>query len=350
MFLAAKYAVIFLNLLFLLVYIFILKRYLPSFLAGLFLLLPAVSSVFSIYFLYLRPTILANILTILGIYFLINKKWISLGFVALIYPLTHISFPTLIIFAIICEIIRWRFNGEFFARNVSVVAIGLALGCAIHPNYPNNLVIVYLNAFLVPLYSMGGVMLDFGKELFSYNMKKTFIANFAVFATINLVLWLSFWKRVKVSFTTFVWWACLSVYLLLAIFSNRHWYPVNVLCFLFFASYVNDLRGERQWRQVLPKINYIVVLDPIYMYYHYPDKYLAYWRLKYGAVKNPHKLLQTAFKANYGYTDKKCWLGRVAVHDTDNFEILYEDDKGIVFKVLEDTQEESNKSEDKTNS
>jgi hypothetical protein len=252
---------------------------------------------------------------------------------------------------------------------------------------------------------MGGLMLDFGKELLSYNLKKTFIANFAVFATINLVLWLSFRKRVKVSFTTFVWWACLSVYLLLAIFSNRHWYPVNVLCFLFFASYVNDLKGERQWRQVLPKINYfiifyaviiaafllpnrslfhqyvhssidtgthyenvgrwmqrhipagetiyhanwsdspificlnpknnyIVVLDPIYMYYHYPEKYLAYWRLKYGAVKNPHKLLQTAFKANYGYTDKKCWLGRVGVHDAANFEILYEDDKGIVFKVL----------------
>jgi hypothetical protein len=224
-----------------------------------------------------------------------------------------------------------------------------------------------------------------------------------------------------VSFTTLVWWACLSLYLLLAIFSNRHWYPVNVLCFLFFASYVNDLRGERQWRQVLskinyfiilyaviivafllpnrklfhqdahaiisanihyenvgrwmqrhipagetiyhaywsdsaificlnPKNNYIVVLDPIFMFYHYSNEYTAYWKLKYGTVKNPHKLLQTTFKANYGYANKRCWLARAAMHDTDNFEILYEDERGIVFKVLADIQEESNKSEDKTSS
>ncbi|MFH1768746.1 MAG: hypothetical protein ABH858_06275 [Candidatus Omnitrophota bacterium] len=52
---AGKYAVIFYNILFITVYIFILKKYVPDLLAALLLLGPFLSSVFSIYFLYLRP-------------------------------------------------------------------------------------------------------------------------------------------------------------------------------------------------------------------------------------------------------------------------------------------------------
>jgi hypothetical protein len=60
--LAAKYAVIFYNIIFLLIYLLLLKKYLPDFLAACFLLFLPLSSVFSFYFLLLRGMMAANIL------------------------------------------------------------------------------------------------------------------------------------------------------------------------------------------------------------------------------------------------------------------------------------------------
>ncbi|MBU2504202.1 MAG: hypothetical protein ABIK26_09290 [Candidatus Omnitrophota bacterium] len=258
--LAGKLAVIFYNLLFALVYVFLLKKYLPSFLAALFLFFLLSTQSFAIYFIYLRPATLGNVFTILGIYFLINKKPAKLFLLSLLYSLAHISFFTIIVLAFICEILRYIVNREFFLKNVYLAIFGCALGCFLHPNFPNNLISFHLNAVLVPIYSITGVGLDFGRELYSSPTKVIFIKNFSLLLTFNIVLWVMFFSRIRVSFATLVWWSCSSVYLILSFFGVRYWYTANVLFFIFFASYLKDWLGQREWRQVLGKINIFIAL------------------------------------------------------------------------------------------
>lgn len=403
--LAAKYAVIFYNIIFLLAYLLLLRKYLPDFLAACFLLFLPLSSAFSFYFLLLRGMMAANILIILGIYFLIHKRWRSVFLLSVVYSLTHLSFLMLLPFVFICESSRYLFKKEFFLRNIYSVILGILIGCFIHPNFPNNLLSIHLNVFLVPLYSAWKVPLRFGAEVYSSSAKAGFTNNFAIFFTLYVVFWNMFLKRTKVNFATAVWWGCSSLYLALSFFSVRFWYQANILFFIFLASYLNDWLGNRKWQEALPglrilfipyaiiaflfspssfsalkrsmehylitnkhyeqaaswmrkhipeqetifhaggsdssyficlnpKNNYLFACDPIYMFYRYPKEYVHYADLQDGRTDNPAGLLRKVFKVTYGYTRKIASMYQQIISDQHNFQVLYEDDIGIIFKVL----------------
>lgn len=400
-----KYAIIFYNILFIFVYAFLLKRYLPTFLVACFLLLPFVNFSFFTYFVRLRPTILANILTILGVYFLINKKWVKAFIISFLYPLTHISFLTMLIFTLGCELIRYFLNKNFFVRNIYAVIIGILLGCLLHPNNPNNWLSMHLNAILVPFYTSVVGLGGFGAELYSGSSKASLVFNFSVFLTLYLIFWITFISKVKLSLSTFVWWFCSSFYLVLSFLSFRYWYVANVLFFIFFASYLNDWLADKPKELIIPrtrifiiiyaliiiifsfpnikehrngmlsaaianshyenvaiwmnknipagqtiyhdnwsvspyficlnpKDNYLVVLDPIYMFYESPKIYKLYLDLNAGNIKRPHMFLKKVFKVNYGYTSKGTCLYYQVIKKVKNFKVVYEDNLGIVFKVL----------------
>ena len=86
---------------------------------------------------------------------------------------------------------------------------------------------------------------------------------------------------------------------------------------------------------VNPKNNYIGLLDPIYTFYAYPKEYSLYLALKQGSVENPHLVLRDVFHARYGYAAFPSWLSQVAQADKAHFEILYADNMGLVFKVID---------------
>lgn len=257
---AGKFAVIFYNLLFILTYAFILRKYLTDFLAALFLLLPALSSTFIAFSVQFRSLPLSNILTLLGIYFMINKRLAGVFIISLLYPTAHISFFMLIPFVFICEIIRYLMNREFFLRNVYTVLIGILAGMFIHPNFPNNFLSFHLNGFLVPLYTISKLRMDFGGEFNSPLSSFAFVNNFTVFFTINFILWVSFFVKKKWHFPTLAWLACSNIYLLLSFFSNRYWYPAIVLFFIFFASYVGDLIKGTEWKKIFPKAGLVITI------------------------------------------------------------------------------------------
>jgi hypothetical protein len=249
------------------------------------------------------------------------------------------------------------------------------------------------------------VGIDFGMELFPVSSKMAFISNFILFFTLNSVLLVGFLKRVRVSFSTIVWWVCAGIYLFLSFSSSRFWYVANVLFFVFFASYIKDWAGGRSWKKLLPKLNlitvvfvvaallihipnskdflrdlktwalinthyenvarwmnknipkgeivyhanwcdspyficlnpanrYLVVLDPIFMYYRYPKVYSIYRDLKLGRVRKPYKILRSVFRINYGYVFKNSPLSLQVKEDPQHFKILYNDYYGIVFKII----------------
>jgi len=403
--LAGKYAIIFYNILFIIIYALILRKYLPAFLTACFLLLPFLSSSFLFSFGALRPATLANILTILGMYFAINRKWLFLFLISLLFPLAHISFFTILIFVLFCEAMRYVKDKTFFPRNIYAVFLGTVLGCLIHPNNPNNWLSFHLNAILVPFYSISRVGINFGVELYSGFTKFILFNNFALFLTLYIILWVVFISKMQLSLSTWVWWGCSSFYLALSFLGVRYWYTAEVLFFIFAASFIKDWMEGKTKRSVIlktrifisiysiiiifffplnvstlkdslvvysihnthyenvgkwmnknipegetiyhvnwsdspyficlnPKNNYIVVLDPIYMFYRYPRAYLLYFDLSRGADAKPYKTLKEFFKVNYGYTDKGNYLYSQIKKDAKHFKILYDDELGIVFKII----------------
>lgn len=83
-----------------------------------------------------------------------------------------------------------------------------------------------------------------------------------------------------------------------------------------------------------PKNNYIVVLDPIYMFYRYPRIYLIYQKLRSAEVAKPYEVLKKVFKVNYGYVRKETPLYLQITQNLKQFKILYEDNIGIVFQLI----------------
>lgn len=400
-----KYAVIFFNILFILAYVLILRKYAPPFLSACVLLLLFANFGFMLYFTRLRPATLANILAISTVYFLIEKKWIKVFFVSLLYALTHISFLAVIVFALGCETIRYIYDRKFFARNVYGALIGVILGCILHPNNPNNWFSIHLNAVLVPFYTSIKNFPGFGSEFYSTATRFTVISNLSLFLSVYFILWTAFISKVKLSFSTFVWWVFSSLFMAVSFLSFRYWYVTNALFFIFFASYLNDWMSGAPQETVLsrgrsfiiffcitacasflpnlkaqgdvmsskmvksyhygnaarwmnmnippgetiyhadwgdssyfiflnPKNDYLVALDPVYMFYKYPKLYKLYIDLGAGKIEDPHKFIKNVFKANYGYTSKNKGLYAQIEWQPEYFRVVYEDEFGVVFRVL----------------
>jgi hypothetical protein len=260
---------------------------------------------------------------------------------------------------------------------------------------------------LVANYARKGFDLGLGSELYSYPTMRVFIENFALFLSLNFILWLALFSKTRISFATSVWAACANFYVVFAFEHDRHWYPANILFFIFFASYLKDwleLKRSFAWLKIYtftilylaasvvlfpksveslranielntelgihyenaalwmkknipagetiyhnywsdsayficfnPKNNYLVVLDPLYMYYRYPEAFLFYRDLSRGLINKPYEALKEVFKVNYGYTRKDNFFYARIKNNPGQFRILYEDGLGIVFELLKNT-------------
>jgi hypothetical protein len=83
-----------------------------------------------------------------------------------------------------------------------------------------------------------------------------------------------------------------------------------------------------------PKNNYLTVLDPIYMFYGYPKVFKTHQDLIWGRVEKPYEPLRDVFKVNYGYTRREAPLYFQISQDKNHFKIVYEDNTGIIFKLI----------------
>ncbi|MCM8801444.1 MAG: hypothetical protein NC912_05510 [Candidatus Omnitrophica bacterium] len=292
-----KYAIIFYNLLFILIYIFLLRRYIPEFLVACLILIMLMNFYFFTYFIRLRPVTLANILTVLGIYFLINKRWKGLFIISFLYPLSHISFLTLLIFVLGGEYLRYRLKKEFFIKNVSATVIGLLLGCLLHPNHPNNWLSTYLNFLLVPYYTSIKGLEGFGNELYSTRAKELLIGNSSLFLSLLLIIWVTFISKVKLSLGTIIWWFCFIFYLLLSFLGTRYTYPMNALFFIFFASFLSDWLQDRPESIVILRTRSFLILYGIIIVIFF-----------YINIKGYIRFMMNVTKENLFYEDTAKWL------------------------------------------
>lgn len=241
---AAKCAIAFYGLAFILLLLWLLRRYLPLPLAVCLLCAFLFTPSCFVYFIVLRPLTLANILMLTGIWCLIYKKWRWLAVISALFALTHLSFFLLIFFAIGAEIVRYAREKEFYGKNILAASGGALLGCLLHPNFPHNLGALYLNGILVPWYSFKYANLDLGQELFPLTTRQLLLDNLPFFIAANIMIWLCIFRRSKISLATTIWWGCLNCYLFLGLIGRRYWYPLNSLFVVFFASYLSDWQAE----------------------------------------------------------------------------------------------------------
>jgi len=82
-----------------------------------------------------------------------------------------------------------------------------------------------------------------------------------------------------------------------------------------------------------PKNRYLIVLDPIYMFYYDKKLYKCYTGLRDGKFKEPYKVIYELFGAEYGYVPSDAKLYRQVIKDKKHFKILVKDGWGLIFKI-----------------
>jgi len=395
---AGKLALIFFNLLLVAAYIFVLKKYLSAKLTALLLVLPLLSPIFTIYCLQLRSIHLAAVLGILIIYFLINKKPVLVLILAFLYTLSHLSFILLVFMAVGAEILRYLYRKEFFTRNIASIIAGIALGILLHPNFPHNLMVIFLNGIATPLLAFNGNDIGFAGELLPQDTKHALLYNPAIFLSLFLVAWIIFFKRRRIAMDTSIWLVCAGVYLALALRANRYWYEANLYYFIFLGAFIAELKltkglkiaaaaffaiviifslqnravlhehmeryGQRsvylediaQWMNknlpagkiiyhsawdtshyflcFNPKDYYINGFDPIYMYWRHRKELQLLDDLSLGRVGNPKTAINKIFKAEYGFVGISEPLYREIKNTPADFKILYNNPEGMIFQVI----------------
>jgi len=395
-----KVAVVFLNIIFLVTVLLVLRRYLSYRLLTFAILIPFLSAE-SLVLQLLRPQILAYILLLAWIHFILKKKWLAVLVISFLLTLSHISFVCLLLFVAVIELIRIHFEGRFFSPNFIAVLGGIALAFILHPHGTGVYLLVFgLNAIIVPIYSFLG-KLSLGAELYAKSTKYVFL-----YATSLLLLWFvvvtsAFMCGKKARFVTMAFFAPFSIFLLLSLFMGKFWFSAILFGTFTGMLYLHDLEIERQkglmrfflvavtaslllfvflgskefyrvitnnaernsyyehtarWMkenvpeaEVIfhssfsdtpyfmyfnPKNCYLTVLDPIYMWFWSKNIYKSYELLVNAGYKYPHKVIKGLFGASYGFVGADKLLFR-QIMGSDNFEILYSNPYGSVFKIKE---------------
>ena len=218
----------------------ILKRYsdkaiLPFFLMAFFLsdmFLQAISRP--------RPISLVVLISILSVHLVIKKRHRLLFLVALLYSLGHITSPLIIIYALIVEIVRYIDKKEFYKNTVLAAVLGVTIGFLVHPNFPNNFHVFYLNSILVPLYTIKTGVLELGAEFFPLNTREFLLSYPVIIIGLILLVYTAISKRPKARFETNVFLTLSAVFLVLSFICRRyllHGYPIMLIA---FSSYFSD--------------------------------------------------------------------------------------------------------------
>ena len=242
-FFGAKLSAIFFSAIFLIVFFIILRLYSIKPLVPLFLLALLISDRFFYLFCWPRQMIIVIALTILGIHFLIEEKYWPVFIITFAYCLAHVSGPYMLLYAILTELTRFLNSKRFNFKSLWVVGLAIVIAYLVHPNFPNNIFVFYLNAIMVPIYSVKWG-LELGAEFFPISTRDYFFSYPFLVFSIVLIPIVAVFLRPKATLRTQVFLLHSLVFLIFSFLSQRyiaHGYP---LILLSLASYIQDYSKE----------------------------------------------------------------------------------------------------------
>jgi len=252
-FFAAKVSACVFAIFLFLVYFLILRRYSLRWLVPVFLIIFFCSSSFLGSLCQPRPLSIVFALTLLFVHFLINKNKWAVFFTVLIYTLCHVSAPFLLVFAFMIELTRWTSDKEFCLDSIKMTLFGLLAGFLIHPNFPNNLLVFYLNGILVPVFALKWG-LELGAEFFPVS-SRDFVLNYPfVFLGVLFLIGAGLTQKKRIGFSTRAWLAIAGFFFVFSFFSRRYAEHAYLLVLIGLASYITEW-WQSQERFVLIRKN-----------------------------------------------------------------------------------------------
>ncbi|MFC1806775.1 hypothetical protein ACFL0T_00205 [Candidatus Omnitrophota bacterium] len=384
------------------VYALMLNRYSDYRIRVFFMLAFFLSYPFCNFISFARPMTVVLFLTLGFFHFAIIRKSSVVFIISMIYTLTHVTGPIMIFYAFIIEAVRYQHKREFCVRMIAMAFFGVIAGFLIHPNFPANIRVFYLNSILVPLYCIKGSSIEFPSEFSPANTKYFIIAYPMVFFSIIYLMFAAVFNKVRTSFETKVFFVLSLPFLALSMTGIRYAVHCYLILLLAVAGYITDSLKHKEklsrflisvmvilslvlgansfvkfkhgtrfnhamnthyervaniFKEIVPegeiifhaswgdspffiglnpKNDYLVTLDPIYMYAWDPKFYYLYKNLVHGKTKDPYTIIKERFRTRYGYISIKVTTGielyKQIIKDK-RFRILYKDDLGVIFVI-----------------
>lgn len=191
-----------------------------------------------------RPISIIVLITILSIHLFIEKRFRLIFLVGLLYALGHVTSPLLILYALIVEIVRYAYKKEFCFKSLIASSGGILAGFMIHPNFPNNFIVFFLNSILVPIYTIKTGVLELGAEFFPLSTRELLLSYPVIIIGLILLIYVAISKRPKTSFHTNVFLTLTMVFFVLSLICRRYLLHGYSLMLIAFASYFSDSMGD----------------------------------------------------------------------------------------------------------
>ncbi|MDD4980958.1 MAG: hypothetical protein PHC54_06820 [Candidatus Omnitrophica bacterium] len=247
-FMGAKVSAAFFGVLFFITFFIMLRLYAPRPSVPLFLLALLISDRFFYLFCWPRQMILVVGLTILGIHFLIEEKYPLVFIVTFLYCLMHVSGPYIFLYAILTESARFINNRRFNLKSLWVTGLAIITAYLVHPHFPNNILVFYLNAVMVPIYSAKWGI-ELGAEFFPISTRDYLLSYPFLVLSITAIFLTAVFLRPKATLRTQVFLVISSAFFIFSFLSQRyiaHGYPLMLLS---MASYAQDYFQENAARE-----------------------------------------------------------------------------------------------------
>jgi len=115
--------------------------------------------------------------------------------VSCLFPLAHSMAILIWAIPLLYEINRWRVDGRFEWSTIRITLLGLGAGFLLHPNFPNNLRVFFVQAITIPKMLWLGGDIGFGAEFLPFNPREFLLDGFVALGLSALAIWLTLTRR-----------------------------------------------------------------------------------------------------------------------------------------------------------
>lgn len=209
-----------------------------------------------------RPLTIVILITILSIHFIMDKSRWLVFITALFYSLIHVTSPLIIFYALIVEGVRFFDKKEFYFKTILYAFFGVLLGFIIHPNFPNNFIVFYLNSILVPLYTIKTGVLELGAEFFPINTREYLLSYPVVVIGIVIFTLLAMFKAVKARFETKAFLVLAMFFFVLSFICRRYLGHGYLIILIGLSYYFSDAfeTGKKLNKFVLTGLSALLIV------------------------------------------------------------------------------------------
>jgi len=193
-----------------------------------------------------RNMILVITLLLFYVRWAIEKKPWRILIVGVVYSLTHVSAPYIVLFGILIETVRYMAEKNFYWKNIIAAFVGMLGGMLIHPNFPNNFLVFYLNGFLVSVFALKWG-LELGAEFFPIDTRSYALGYPAILIAVVLLIMMGLSRNKKISTATQIWMGMAGYFFIFSFFSQRYLVYAYPFVLVSAGGYFSDWwrSGER---------------------------------------------------------------------------------------------------------